>query len=356
MARSLEELYDDTTADATPSATPSPASEGAAASPEPVSAEAAAPVSEVPASPPTPEPAKDESGAKGADPATGTDKDAPPASGEETVEPISPSDSPQVKAFKTKALDETRKRQERDKQLRERDQTIVAKDKELAEIKAHIERLQQRPPEAAPRGNQPPPRGARPPQQRRAPDPDNDPGQAIRYMGAAVQNDIRTLKTEFAEELWKRDVVHSQSLMRLKHTDYDEMEEIFANARDQDPSLQAQLQAHPDPARFAYDTGKKLKRLHEMGDDPDGYWQRREQELEKTLRERWEAENADKLPHPGVQPQPAPAMSASPVATYRPPAAPAPSPPRSLAGVTSAAPRSPTRTYDGLTPLEKLLG
>lgn len=84
---------------------------------------------------------------------------------------------------------------------------------------------------------------------------------------------------------WKDRVDISQEVMREIHEDYDEVEAVFRAEAVKNPALQAQLAAHPLPAKFAYQEGKRLQQVQAMGDDPAAYIERIKDEAAKAARE-----------------------------------------------------------------------
>lgn len=236
-----------------------------------------------------------------------------PNSGQQTGEnangaPPAPEPNPQdevrqVRAFQKKAEDETRKRQELEKQS---EKQIGELRQQLAEMQAYLQGQN----------------GQRPAQQQpEFLDPD-----AVRYLQQVREQD----RAEIGQELYRTRVEQSQFMMRQKHTDYDEVEAVFADEANRNPALWQELARHPVPASFAYEHGRKVRAMREIGEDPVAYREKLKQELLAEL-----------------QPsQPAPQLKPQTLA--------APTPPPSLAGVPSASPQV-VRGYQGPTPLEDLL-
>lgn len=139
----------------------------------------------------------------------------------------------------------------------------------------------------------------------------------------------------FSQQIWETRVELSQEAMRARHPDYDEMEAVFRDIAARDPSLVARMKQSAVPAKFAYDTAKRIKWLQEVS-DPNA--------LEAKLEEKFLQKYGLK---PGGQPQP---QSHSPVAM---------SPvPRSLARSSSQQPRTERGTFaakEGPTPLEDII-
>lgn len=141
-------------------------------------------------------------------------------------------------------------------------------------------------------------------------------------------------QTVFQQELFQTRVHLSQEMMRAAKPDYDEMEELFASEAAKDPSLQAQLLRHPAPAKFAYETGQRIKAFREIGDDPTSYRAKIEQEI---------------LAKYGLTPNGQAAPAAAPPKA-------AVNAPKSLASVPSAAPRDQQGRFAKAASLEDILG
>ena len=160
--------------------------------------------------------------------------------------------------------------------------------------------------------------------QQPAPEPPSwelEPAQAAQY-----------LQQQFAHQVWETKVSLSEEVMREKYGDYDDVSATFAEAARRDPSLLNRLYAAPNPARFAYQEGKKLKTLAEIGDDPDAY--------ERKILEKYGYT-------PGQQQTSAPPREAPRTAQ---------SVPRSLARDVSQQPRNNRGQFDGPASLDDLLG
>ena len=211
---------------------------------------------------------------------------APPADAK--PEPVTEAAVPQ-KAL----LDERRKRQELERKLKELEEKLTA----------------------------PQPKEEPPP----APNWELEPQQAASHFQQQV--DIARYQDR---------VAITEEMLREKHADYDEVAQIFAAAAKSNPQLAAQIFRAPNPARFAYTEGKRLKLLQDIGDDPDAY------------RSRLEAEILEKH---GIKPgQPVPA--AAPAQAQRS----APQVPRSLARDVSQQPRNQRGQFDGPASLDDILG
>lgn len=198
------------------------------------------------------------------------DASAPPAGAAQPQD-----DGPRVPL---KALeDERRKRQEFEKQF--------------SELQRQMQALQQPKPQVPQQPDLPP-------------DPWTDPEGAIAWHNRQQQRAIYETRVAMSEE------------MMSQKPDYAEMKQEFFEAIQADPSLAHKLVAHPMPAKFVYEVGRKHRAEKRIGNDPDAF--------EANLREQIRQELMAEL---GTQPSQTQA-----------PRAPAP---KSLAGATSTQPRDP---------------
>lgn len=136
---------------------------------------------------------------------------------------------------------------------------------------------------------------------------------------------------EFAQHLALNERLNmSEMLARKEHADMDEMLGVFEQAVKQNPALGAELKKQTHPWEWVYQQGKKFKLMQEMGDDPEAYRKR----LEDEIRAKLTAE---------ATPPAQPAVQTPPVQI-----------PQSLAGERSAGARS-APTWSGPSPLESIL-
>lgn len=147
----------------------------------------------------------------------------------------------------------------------------------------------------------------------------------------------RALEQQFAVRDYQTRVYMSERMLRREHEDYDEVARVFAEAASQNPALVQEVMAHPFPAEFAYDYGRRYKLLSEIGTDPDAYRSRIE---------------ADILAKHGITTGGTSAQSA-PAPKSKQPAAPVP---RSLARDVSQQPRNSRGQFEGPASLDELLG
>lgn len=138
------------------------------------------------------------------------------------------------------------------------------------------------------------------------------------------------LQADFERRAFSLKVEMSERMVRQQHADYEEVRDAFAQAAQADPRLAQALVNHPFPAEFAYQQGKRIKMLMEIGDDPEAYIERRI------------AERLGQSQQPAAQ---APKPQSAPV-------------PKSLARTANTQPRDNRGRFadDGPTPLEDILG
>lgn len=111
--------------------------------------------------------------------------------------------------------------------------------------------------------------------------------------------------------------------------EYQKAYEAFEAAVSENPALGYQLRQAPNPAKFAYEQGRKHQFLAEIGNDPAAYKEKLKAELVAEIKAELTAEKPDETPAK-------------------------PSPPKSLATKPSG-PTSPGPGWQGPTPLEELL-
>lgn len=83
---------------------------------------------------------------------------------------------------------------------------------------------------------------------------------------------ITNLKGEMAQQV-QREVLEakvsvSESNARSRYSDYQQMEDVFAQLVEREPALRAKLASHPDPAEFAYQTAKQVTQFMRLREDP----------------------------------------------------------------------------------------
>lgn len=166
-----------------------------------------------------------------------------------------------------------------------------------------------------------------PPQQEAKPDWFANPEEAAAYM-----------RQEIERQNFETRIVLSEQIMAERHSDYEQMRDVFAEAAAKAPMLAQQLVQAPNPAKFAYDMGRKIHMQREIGDDPEAY----KAKLEADFRKKYGIPD-----EPNGQPS-APVQQRTPSAPV----------PKSLAKTPSAQPRNSVGQFahKGPTPLEDIIG
>lgn len=107
-----------------------------------------------------------------------------------------------------------------------------------------------------------------------------------------LKTQLEKFQERFQTQNFETRVDISQEMMRQIHQDYDEVESVFVQAANQNPALAAQMMQHPNPAKFAYETGKSLKFQQEIGSDPEAYKNNLRDKLKLEILEEFKAEQA----------------------------------------------------------------
>lgn len=244
------------------------------------------------------------------------------------------STDPKAKAREAQQNDERRKRQAAE-------QRAADLERELNDLKSGKAPQQQQPQQ------QPQPKVI--PER---PDPFVDPEGARRW-----DNDRQTEREAANEQReFERTCALSESFMvELKgEADYREKENAFGEAIKANPALAVQLRRSANPAKFAYDQGKKFLALKEIGDDPEAFRARERERLRAEIEAELKAKGgegggenpADQGEKPAQPDAKAPATPAAKAAI-----------PATLAKIASSspAPREPGKNWNGPTPLTDII-
>lgn len=116
-----------------------------------------------------------------------------------------------------------------------------------------------------------------------APDPWDDPQGHAQWT---IQQAARQAREEAQAVFDYNRTLQSAHQAAQRHPDYDEKIDVFRTLLEQNPSLEAQMKAQPDPAEWAYQTGAQHSKLAQYG-SLDAML-----EAEKKV---WEAEALEKL-------------------------------------------------------------
>lgn len=101
----------------------------------------------------------------------------------------------------------------------------------------------------------------------------------------------RLLEQRAENKAFLRVIELSRDVMRDAKPDYDEMESYFVEQAKADPSLVDKMRVAANPAKYAYDTAKRLKFLAEVN-DPEAYKAKLRAEILQEL----QAEQVKKKP------------------------------------------------------------
>lgn len=171
------------------------------------------------------------------------------------------------------------------------------------------------------------------PKQEQAPPPDWD----IDPRTAAEQ-----FQFQIQEQLYRTRVEMASELMRERHADFDEIVTIAVEKAQANPMLHRQIVTSPNPAKMAYEIGRKMKFLNEIGDDPESYRSRLEAEI---------------LAKHGIQPAADGGTLQATDAPAKPAAKALSAPvPKSLARDVSQQPRANNGQWTGPKPLNEIFG
>ena len=164
--------------------------------------------------------------------------------------------------------------------------------------------------------------------QQKAPDIFEDPEGFTNYQDQKRQQELTNLKLVMSESMF-RDSLEQQG---KSPEEFEEVAEYFRAETQRNPALVQEMLAHPNPAKFVYQTGQRFKTLNEIG-DPAAYRAKIERETEAKL-----LPKIDELVNARVS-----ALMSERL-------------PRSLAGVQSAGDRNQSPVDEGHVPLSAILG
>lgn len=134
-------------------------------------------------------------------------------------------------------------------------------------------------------------------------------------------------RQEFQFQIYETRLLLGEELLSSKE-DYEPAKAAFIQAANQDIGLARKMVSSRNPAKFAYETGKKILAQSEVGDDLNAY--------KAKLHAEWEAERGQ-APSTVTPSQKTPA-------------------PKSLAGQPSAQPRDTSGRFQGPSSLQDILG
>lgn len=119
----------------------------------------------------------------------------------------------------------------------------------------------------------------------------DDPEGSLKKFQEEVQGVVQNTRLNTAE-----------AIARSKYKDFDDQVQVFAGLLQQVPGLYQQWLSSPDPAEFAYTTGKKHREISQLG-NLDSWKSEKEKEIRLTLQKEFEEKQAaferDKAAIPG---------------------------------------------------------
>lgn len=90
-------------------------------------------------------------------------------------------------------------------------------------------------------------------EEKKRPDVFEDPEGAFKFTESQIAQQVFQVRVEMSREM-----------MALAKPDYEEKEALFVEMVKENPILAQELQRHPNPAKFAYETASKALQLKEM--------------------------------------------------------------------------------------------
>jgi hypothetical protein len=98
------------------------------------------------------------------------------------------------------------------------------------------------------------------------------------------------------EEMFVERCNLTEEMARTRHTDFDEVREVFVAAAQENPTLFQQLRSERNPAEFAYREGLRIKKLQSFNGDFSAYEKDIETKVEAKLRAEFEAKYEKQTP------------------------------------------------------------
>lgn len=115
-----------------------------------------------------------------------------------------------------------------------------------------------------------------PPQDEEAPDLWVDPEKALEHQANQLRQEFNQQLASYKQAEFDNRVAVSERLLSMQHEDYDAASKVYADAakaaaeRGNLDMLRA-LADHPMPAQYAYEVGKQMLAMQQVGSDPDAY-------------------------------------------------------------------------------------
>jgi len=100
---------------------------------------------------------------------------------------------------------------------------------------------------------------------------------------------LKSTQEQIREELFAERCNLTEEIARQKHTDFDDVREVFVEAANTNPALWAQIRQERNPAEFVYREGLRIRELKDVNGDFAAYRSKLEKDIETRLRAELEA-------------------------------------------------------------------
>lgn len=107
---------------------------------------------------------------------------------------------------------------------------------------------------------------------------------------------LKSQEQAFEERLFLERCNNTEELARTRHTDFDEVREVFVEAANANPTLWAQIRQERNPAEFVYREGLRIRELKDVNGDFTAYRSKLEKDIETRLRTEFEAKYSKATP------------------------------------------------------------
>ena len=89
-----------------------------------------------------------------------------------------------------------------------------------------------------------------------------DPAGFVRNQVSSMRENM---EAEFSQRMQRMRIEESEKRVRSRHEDFDQVSEAFIEYASNNPQVIAEMNAHPEPAQYAYDYGKAITEVGEVG-------------------------------------------------------------------------------------------
>lgn len=107
---------------------------------------------------------------------------------------------------------------------------------------------------------------------------------------------LKSTQEQLREELFLERCNLTEEIARQKHTDFDDVREVFVEAANANPTLWAQIRQERNPAEFVYREGLRIRELKDVNGDFTAYRSKIEKDIETRLRAEFEAKYSKATP------------------------------------------------------------